>query len=155
MKIRQTRTQESLFGTKIPKWALVAYQEPTPKKPARYVWVEDVTTCGYSKFRIRCMNCATDEIYSYFGDVNRDSIARLFAKFADALPLECIRRPEWERRSDVRACGPHDRRPQVFDAPHKKPDNTKTMTQKEVIDGCKIGSRKYTREGYYHVILEV
>lgn len=155
MKIRQTKSIESLYGVTIPKWALIARQEPTQTRPARYVWVQDVTTCGFERFRIWCMNCATDEVYSYFGDVKRDSVARLFTKFADNLPLECIQRPQWERASDIRACGPKDRKPQVFDAPRKKPDNKHTMTQREVIDGCKVGKRTYSREGYYHTILGV
>lgn len=155
MKIRQTRRIENLYGITIPKWALVAYQEPTAKKPARYVWVQDVTTCAYERFKVWCMNCATDEVYTYYGDTKRDSVARLLAKFADELPLECIQRPEWERDTDIRACGPRDRKPQVFDAPRKKPDNIRTMTQKEVIDGCRIGQRTYSREGYYSAILGV
>lgn len=153
MKIRQTKSIESLYGVTIPKWALIARQEPTPTHPARYVWVQDVTTCGFERFRIWCMNCATDEVYSYFGNVRKDSIARLFAKFADNLPLECIQRPQWERASDIRACGPKDRKPQVFDAPRKKPDNVKAINNRSVIDGCRVGAYRHNEESYHTVVL--
>lgn len=155
MKIRQLTHIETLFGKRLPAWALLAYQPSAPHHPARYLWVEDVTSCGYERFKIYQMDCSTDRITFWWGDVRRDSIARLFAKFADNLPLECIRRPQWEKASDIRAMGPQDRKPQVFDAKRKRPDNNRVMTQREVVDGCRIGSRTYTREGYYHAILGV
>ena len=154
MKIHQTTSPERLYGITIPAWGLMGYQKPTATKPARYVWVQDVRTCGYTRFRIWCMNCQTDEVYSYYGDVSRDSIARLLAKFADNLPLENIRKPEWERAEDISACGPQDRKPQHFDAPRMKPDNKRVMTDKSVIDGVKVGPVRYSQEGYYSAILK-
>lgn len=154
MKIRQTSHIEGLYGVTIPAWALIGYQEPTKTKPARYVWVQDVRSCGYERFKIWAMNCATDEVYTYFGDVRRDSVARLLAKYADSLPLENIRKPEWERARDIRECGPKDRRPQVFDAPRKKPDNVRTMTDRSAVDGVKVGPVRYSEEGYYSAILK-
>ena len=152
MKIRQNKTAIHLFGIPIPAHALVSYQKPTPTQAARYVWVEDVRTCGYSRFRICALNCATGERYSFFGDVRKDDTARAFARFADSLPLECIRKPEWGYSCE---CGPKDRRPQVFDAPRKKPENTRRINDRSVVDGCRIGQRTYTREGYYSTILGV
>lgn len=145
MRIYQTTVPERLYGVTIPAWALKGYQQPTETKPARYVWVQDVRTCGLTRFRIWCMNCSTDKIYSYIGDVSRDSVARLLAKFADSLPLECIRKPEWDCAGDY---APHDRKPQKMDMRGRR-ENTRTLTDRSVIDGCYVGKRRYSQEGYY------
>lgn len=153
MKIRQLTHIETLFGKRLPAWALLAYQEPAPHHPTRYLWVEDVTSCGYERFKIYQMDCSTDRVTFWWADVRRDSIARLFAKFADNLPLECIRRPQWEKASDIRVMGPQDRKPQVFDAPRKKPDNVKAINNRSVIDGCRVGAYRHNEESYHTVVL--
>ena len=148
MNIRQETRARRLFGVKIPAYALTAYQQATATKPARYVWVEDVTQCGFERFRICCMNCATDEVYSYFGDVKRDSLARLFAKYADSLPLSCIHKPVWDNTGDIHACGPQDRHTSILNA-KARPKSAKGTTERSVVDGCTIGTRRYTEEAYF------
>lgn len=146
MKIWQTTIPERLYGITIPAWGLMGFQKPTKTKPARYVWVQDVRTCGLTRFRIWCMNCATDEVYSYYGDVARDSIARLFARFADSLPLESIRKPEWDSAGDY---APQDRKPQRFDALRARPCDGMQVTERSVVDGCIVGKRRYSEVGYW------
>ena len=153
MRISQLSRAKYIYGVKLPANALWAYQPAKYPYPARYLWVEDIRTCGYSQFRIRAMDCSTDRIYSYLGDVKRDSVAAAFAKFADNLPLEKICPPVWDTPEEMRACGPKDRRPQRFDAKGKKPDNVKLINDRSVVDGCKIGGRRYSAEGYYSYIL--
>lgn len=144
-----------IYGHRVPAYGLWAYQKPTENKPARYLWVEDIRTCGYTAFRICALNCVTCEKYTWVANVQRDSIARLFAKFADSLPLANIRRPLYDTKADFEQVGPNARKPQGFDARRAKPDNKRAMTDKSVVDGAKVGPIKVSEVGYYTHVLNM
>lgn len=153
MFVQQLKNAVTLYGVRLPKYALIAFQEANGVRHARYVWVEDPRTTGEYCFRIRALDCVTGKIYSFLGDTRKSSVANAFAKCADALPIEQICKPVYTNAHDYCACGPKDRLPQKFisrGVPMRLPD----VTDYSVVANCTVGRYKYREEGYWAAVLK-
>ncbi len=140
---------------RLPKFAIYGKQV-TRDKCARFLWVNDPRVCAYTSFRVNAMDVETGEVYSFTVDAATSSIGRTFARYADSLPIDRIHAPVYRAsNSDADTMGPHDRRPQTFDRRRSKPQRDTTMTDRSVVDGCVIGNRRYTQEGYYYTFLKI
>lgn len=140
---------------RLPKFAIYGKQE-TRGKCARFLWVNDPRECALVSFRVNAMDVETGEVYSFTVDAASSSIGRTFARYADSLPFDRIHAPVYRASNrDADAMGPHDRKPQAFDRRRSKPQRDTTMTDRSVVDGCVIGNRRYTQEGYYYTFLKI
>lgn len=138
---------------RLPKNALVCKQPATKTQPARFLYVLDVRKCAYQSFSIGVYVPSTGENYTFTGNSNKNAIAAAFARYADSLPLDKIQAPIWPitHKIAMGAGAPHDKKVGQFDSKlfHEFAGRT---TETFVTANVKIGSRRYTEEGYWTLL---